>query len=987
MAWILQADAQPIEVVAVRTEGFAQSLNGEWSFKYVPALDAGADAGFHAPEFDVSAWKSILVPANWELQGFAEPRYDLALKDGLGLYRRTFRVPATWRGGQGERRVCLRFDGVAYGFEAWVNGQKIGASRASAFNPHTFDVTDALRTDSDADNVLAVQVTTKPLGWEFDVNDDWSLSGLYRDVTVFSVPATHLQDLSTHTKVALDGTAELSVSAIVSQPDAQLHGKLLAPGGDELVGEFDLRRGTDGRHETVVEVPRARLWTAETPSLYRLQLSLSAGGQTLQSFEECVGLREISVSDGVLRLNGRSIKLRGVDRHDLDPETGRAVTEAQMRRDLELMKKGNINFVRTSHYPPHPRFIELCDELGFYVMCEVAVGRGDKHDDDPAYRDSIMARTEATITRDKNRASVIVWSIGNENPITDLLLDAGRRAKQLDPSRPICYPTIGSYFDKNYERFPEFVDVYSPHYPSNSTLRRYAKQLKRPTILTEYAHALGLATDRIQDQWDILQTTPTFAGGAIWHFMDQGLMRTADQPPDPSKPPAVVWLDEHRFYDTHGNDGCDGIVYSDRTPQSDFWEVRKVYAPVQVAERSAEVKPGANDVPLTVENRYDFRSLAGMKMAWSLRRNGGDFQHGEVPLSAVARTRETVHVPIDIPSEATGDVLALDLRCLDEGGTQINDRTVRLNLKGSHLGDWLSSLPQATRASVTQGDTEWRIERSHWVLTVTRETGTLSIRDRSGQVIVEGIYPHPGRKLTMAEALAAKKSDTWLASTLTKANAVEVNVTQEGSGIRIVVSGTYPRPDLPDQSFIGGYRAEIEPSGAVTISYDYTPTRATGRLPEAGLSIVLPAGLTEFRWIGQGPYAGYPGKDRLNEFGLFHLNRKDLRFHGNRREVELALFTTSAGEGVAVTPTQPADIAVEREGEMTLLSHNALLGGLGNKGTSPETTFDAAKIEHLAGTFVLLPLDSTWPAPLTRWFDQPAAAEDAFEPFLCSYDQ
>jgi beta-galactosidase len=973
--------AGPIAVYPAREAAFSQSLNGDWSFKYLPALDPGPDAGFHAPTFDVSAWKTLPVPANWELHGFAEPRYALELKDGLGLYRRTFRIPAAWRG---DRRLCLRFEGVAFGFDAWVNGKKIGGSSASAYNPHTFDITDALLADPAADNVLAVQVTTKPLGFEFDVNDDWSLGGIIRDVTLFSVPATHLQDVSTRTKLTPDGAADLSVTVTTSQP-GDLRGKLLGPAG-ETVREFELPRQAGGRCEATVRVEQPQRWTAETPALYRLQLTLSANGQTLQSVEERIGLREVSIDGGVLKLNGQPIKLRGVNRHDLNPDSGRAVTEAQMRRDLEVMKRANINFVRTSHYPSHPRFIELCDELGFYVMCEVAIGKGEEHLEDPKYRDAVLARVEPTITRDKNRPSVIVWSIGNENPVTDVEMEAGRRAKDLDPTRPICYPKIGSYFAQNYQRIPEFVDVYAPHYPTNSMLRTYAQNLQRPTIFTEYAHALGLATDRIQDQWEMFQATPQFAGGAIWHFMDQGVLRRSDTPVDRTKSTEYAWLDEHRYYDTHRLDGTDGIVYADRTPQSDFWQVRKVYAPVQFPEHTLAVKPGEQNLSLTVENRYDFRPLTGMKLAWSLRRNGAELAQGSARLHATAHGREAVQIPVTIPADAAEDVLALDLRCLDEGGQPINERSLRLDLANARRATWVSALPAPGAPTVEESEVEVKLTHAQWVATATRATGALVICDRAGRVLVEGISPHPGRTLTMAESLAANRASTWRMSTLKEVAAPEVKITREGDTVRLAVSGRYPRPQATDQAFVGGYTLEVQPNGAMTVSYEYAPTNANGTLTEAGLSIVLPPGMSEFRWVGQGPYPGYPGKDRLNEFGLFHLTRDDLRFQGNRRETELALLTAPDGTGVALL-TEPADVAVQREGDHTLLSHNAVISSLGNKGTSPETIVDAAKTPKIAGRFTLLPLDKSWPAALTRRFGGSTAANEVFKPFYHSYDQ
>lgn len=977
-----KAIATPVSVYPEQDPKFTQSLNGEWPFKYLVGLEAGADAGFSAPDFDVSAWKKIHVPSNWELQGFAEPQYDLKLADGLGLYRRTFQIPASWRDG---RRICLRFEGVAFGFDCWVNGKKVGSSTASAYNPDTFDITDALLANPQAKNVLAVEVTTKPLAYEFDVNDDWSLSGIFRDVSVFSVPATHVEEVFTHTTLAADGTADLTVAVKTSQPGGALHGELSTLDGKEPQ-TFDLSVQQDGHYAALVQVKNPRLWTAETPALYHLQLTLSEKGRPVQTLATRLGLREISIKDGVLRLNGQPIKLHGVDHHDESPETGRATTEAQMRRDLDLMRKGNINLVRCSHYPPNLRFLELCDELGFYVLDEVAIGKGEAHDNDPAYRDNIMARVQATITRDQNHPSVLVWDIGNENPVTDLLLDAGRYAKQLDPSRPICYPAIGSYFAKNYQHYPDFVDIYAPHYPSNALLRDFAKELKRPVILTEYAHANGLATDRIQDQWEMLQATPGFAGGAIWHFMDQGLLRTSPVDVDPHKAPPAVWLSKTRYYDTHGLDGEDGIVYADRTPQTDFWEARKVYAPVQIAESTAAVSPGAQSIPLTVENRYDFRALTGIKLAWSLQRNGKELQQGEVPLHAAAHEKETLHVPVNIPADAAADVLALSVRCIDETGLQLNERTLRLDLPDAHRADWLATLPSDGTPKVSETDATVKIENAQWGLTVTRATGVLTISDHAGRELVSGIYPHAGRQLTDPEKMRAKSSGVWRASTLESVSSPVVKISTQGSSVHLEVSGAYPRPDDPQQSLVGGYQADITPGGAITFHYDYAPTNAKGLLPEAGLSVVLPAGTTELRWIGQGPYAGYPGKDRLNEFGLFHLNADDLYFRGNRRGTELALLASPAGVGVALA-TEPGDVSVERHGAQMLLSHNAVISGLGNKGSGPETKVDAQTTPHISGRFTLVPLEKTWPAALTRWFGNPADPVKVFKPFYSSYDQ
>jgi len=974
------AGTAPVSVYPVRVDGFTQSLDGIWSFKYLEGQEAGDDAGFVAPTFDVSAWNSIRVPGNWELQGFAEPKYALELKSGLGLYRRSFQVPSSWR----ERAVYLRFEGVAYGFEVWVNGVHVGSSNAGAYAPHTFDITRALKPDADAENILAVKVTTVPQGYEFDVNDDWALSGIYREVTLFALPQTHVRDIATHTALSPTGDAQLHVAVKTNNGDARVHARLLDPRGAH-VAEFDLPSDAKGRHATSVKIADPHLWTAETPSLYRLQLTVSARGETLQTIEERIGLREVSIVDGVLLLNGRPIKLRGVNRHDLSPDTGRAVTEEQMRRDLELMKRGNINFVRTSHYPSHPRFIELCDELGFYVMCEVSIGKGEEHLEKPEYRDTVLARVEPTVTRDRNRASVIIWSIGNENPVTEIEMEAGRLAKQLDPSRPICIPKIGSYFAKNYDRIPEFVDIFSPHYPVNATVLDYTTKLRRPTIFTEYAHALGLATDRVQGQWEIIQSHPHFVGAAVWHFMDQGILRRSAEPVDRSQPTMYAWIDRHHYYDTNGNDGADGIVYADRTPQTDFWLVRKVYAPVQIEERSAAVEPGRREIAVTVENRHDFRGLTGMKLVWSLTRNGRELERGALPLSAAAREKERVAIGVNIPSDAADDVLLLELRCLDEDGRQINERTLMLEQPRANIAAWTTQLPTSA-LRVDETTDAITIAHKRWTLAVKRTSGELAIRDRAGRVLVAGIYPHAGRQPTMSEVNTGKKAGLWLASTLTQIESPTLTVSHEGDVALLSVKGRYPRPGATEQAFVGGYEAAIAANGVITLRYDFTIEHAKGLFSEAGLSVALPASATEFRWFGQGPYAGYPGKDRLTEIGLYHLTRDDLHFQGNRRETQLALLTSPGGAGVAlVTPS--ADVAVERAGAQTLLSHNAVIAGLGNKFTPPETTIDAATLPRITGAFSLVPLDDVWPAALVRIFGEPAAATQVFSPFYHSYDQ
>ncbi len=972
----LAAFAQPQMVSSVRSGPAAQSLNGLWQFKYLAGSEPGADAAFSDPAFaGTSSWKNIPVPSHWELQGFAEPKYGKLLEAGLGLYRTKFRVPADWTG----RRVFLLFDGVLYGFDAWVNGVKIG-SWASSYNPVTFDVTEALKPDED--NVLAVQVTTRSKGWEFDTNDCWSLSGIYRGVTLFSVPAAHFQDYTTRTKLNPDGSATLSVDTLTSAA-ATVSGRLLAPDG-QPVADLAFTSDNPTAAKAAINVARPQLWTAETPALYTLELALSSG----QRITEKIGLREVTIADGVLQLNGRPIKLRGADHHDISPDVGRALTEEHMRKDLELIKAANMNFIRTSHYPSHPRFIELCDELGIYVLCEVPFGFGDEHLTDPTYQDILLTRARATVLRDKNRASVIAWSVGNENPNTPLTFATGREVKRLDPTRPICFPQVGSYFGRTFAELPDFVDIYAPHYAVASTMRDYAKRLTRPIISTEYAHALGLASDRIQEEWDIMQTSPRYAGGAVWMFQDQGILRTSDVPYDRSTPTHYVWVDSRHYYDTSDMDGVDGIVYSDRTPQVDYWEVRKVYSPVQIAERSQPIHPGVQQITLHVENRHDFRALTGINLLWSLQKNGVVQQSGVQPLTAASHATEAVTIGLTLPDGAGSDVYALDTRCVDETGRQFFERSIRLENgpAGSRAAQLAAALP-ATALTVSEEGPEIRITHERFEVRASRLTGAVAIRDRQGRLLAEGLYPHVGRKYTMAEELRAKPTplSIWQGSFLQNPSETEVRVARAAEGVTLTVRGKYSRPAAPDQSLNGGFSLFITNRGAIEVTYDYTPAKATGTFLEAGLSLVLPAA-SEFRWVGQGPYAGYPGKDQLNEFGLHHLNREDLNFQGNRREVELAVLSSAAGAGIALAGER-LDLAVENSANGVILSHNALISGRGNKGGNPESSVNSATVKQITGKFTLLPLDTAWPTQLTQWFGQPSQPAIVQQPFYQSYDQ
>ena len=450
-------------VLPVTDPMMKKSLNGEWQLKVIKGI---ADSQT-VPALD-ETWGRIPVPGCWEQYGFCTPSYDKA-QALTGYYRTTFTVPEAWKGQQ----VFIRFDGVLYGYDLWVNGKAVGSWR-SGYNTAIFDITPYLSKKS-ATQALALRVISQFRGSDFDYNDDWAPNGIFRDVTLMAVPKTHISDMTIRTK----NTGEVMVSTAIANAgkDTEVKHEIYDAAG-RLVGTS--------------RVEQPHLWTAETPYLYTLKTTLlqkggpraSSKDRTLQTFEHQFGFRELTIDGNILKLNGRPIKLRGVTSHSTDPVTVKVIDEVSILRDMKLMKEASINYIRTSHYPREPRFYELADSLGFYIIDEVPFGYGDKNLSDSTFYPMLQQRAQATIRRDKNHPSVLIWSLGNENPLTDICVRLGDYVKrELDPSRPVCYPQVGSYFRRfNYD-LPKVADVPAPFRPF---MTQYDTYLMKYREVVEY---------------------------------------------------------------------------------------------------------------------------------------------------------------------------------------------------------------------------------------------------------------------------------------------------------------------------------------------------------------------------------------------------------------------------------------------------------------------------------------------------------------------
>ena len=622
------------------------SLDGNWKFHFVPR-PADRPGNFFEPGFDDSAWDDIPVPSNWELLGYgypvyrdefysfpADPPFVPEDDNPVGSYRRSFVVPARWAGNE----VFLRFDGVYSAFYVWVNGAFVGYSEGSR-TPAEFRITEHVTTGP---NTLAVQVIRWSDGSYLESQDFWRISGIDREVSLLARPPTFVRDFSASADLVTgyrDGILDFSVNVANRGLGAagahEVRYELFDPDGNSLWGgpellQLDVPPGGEASMGATATIPDVRAWSAETPNLYRLVLSLAGpGGAVTEATAVRVGFRRIETADGELLLNGRPIVLRGVNRHEHDPERGHVVDEAGMLEDIRLMKRLNINAVRTAHYPNLPRFYELTDEYGLYVVDEPNIeshGMGFLPEVTlaarPEWRDAHLDRTERMVMRDRNHPSVIIWSLGNEAGDGENFDATSEWIRENDPWRPILYEPAG-------ER--DVVDIVAPMYVRPYWLEHYAaSRSEKPFLLVEYAHAMGNSVGNLADYWQVIDSDPKLVGGFIWDWVDQAILREDDSGREfwayggDIGPPGIP---------TDGNFLVNGLVSADRKPHPHAFEVKKVYQPVRI--RALHARSGL----IEVENLRAFTDLSDLAGSWQLTADGVVVAEGEVPPSPPRRER------------------------------------------------------------------------------------------------------------------------------------------------------------------------------------------------------------------------------------------------------------------------------------------------------------------------------------------------------------
>jgi len=912
-------------------DAFRQSLNGPWRYDFASSVPARAQ-DFQAPEFDDSAWDTIPVPSNIEMLGYGEPIYfnlnypfedelDAPLQDAfptipeegnsVSSYRRQFVVPPEWEG----RHVFIHFAGVDSAFYLWLNGERVGYSEGSR-TPAEFDLTPFLR---DGENTLAVQVYRYSIGSWVEKQDMWSMSGIFRDVFLFSPGSTFLRDVETRAELdASLQTGTFSVRAKVSRlvedaGAASIHVELVEPGGDAALSVSSSMASIDpcGEVELSVEgtVPSPELWSAEQPNLYEARVTLrDADDAVVEATRIALGFRRVTIEEGILKLNGRRLVLRGVNRHEHDPDDGHYVTEEDIVSELRMIKRYGFNAVRTAHYPNIPRFYELTDEYGLYVIDEAnieahglilftTIEPGDLPEWEPIHFD----RLERMIERDKNFASIIIWSMGNESGDGATFDAMSDWIHERDPSRPVSYEgaaegmvgPVGDHSDLQVNFYHTVSD----------TLDYVSEPRERPLLLIEYAHAMGNSNGNLKEFWDIFNDGGQAQGGFVWDWKDQGL-----RVPIPGGDGETYFAyggdvgPASELGGLFGNNFCmNGLTRSDGAPRPGLAILQAVMQPVEV--EAVDLAEGV----VRVWNRYDLSEWTELLTArWEVQVDGVVVEAGALMLPTLqAGESAELTVPYQEPEVPAGAEARLRLFF------ELRDPQVWAD--AGHQVAWADlSLPfgEPAPAIDPSGATALSVIEESGSVLVQGEFFSLTFDDASGALVswrIEG-----------AELLERPlRPDFWRAATDNDRGGSfqfvaepwrEFGEELQGLGLSVSTAEQEVRIDavLSADGKDAGVRLEYRVFATGELGVAMTIDRGSlPELPRVGIGAALDGRFDQVEWFGPGPEPTYPDR-KLLPIGRYagsvaaQYTPYDTRGQeaGNKADARYASITDSDGRGL-----------------------------------------------------------------------------------------
>ena len=602
-------------------------LTGEWKFNFVKNHNE-APEGFFAVGYDDSKWVNFPVPGLFEINGYGDPTYKNfgfawctqfkpnppyveERNNYTGSYRKSFMIPAGWKGQQ----IYLHVGSATSNLMVWVNGKYVGYSEDSKVAAE-FDITPYLTPGKE--NLVAMQVMRWCDGSYFEDQDFWRFTGIAREVYMYARPQVRIDDLfilPDLDKNYKNGT--LKISATADNAEGRTLRYTLKDAEGKVVKSAKATVSTEGKAETLLTVNNPAKWTAETPNLYDLFIELVDGDRVIEVIRQRVGFRKVEIKNGQVLVNGKPVLFKGVNRHEMDPDGGYVVSVERMMEDLRIMKELNINAVRTCHYPDDPRWYELCDEYGFYLVAEANVeSHGMGYGEHtlakvPLFEQTHLERNISNVMLFKNHPSIIFWSLGNEAGDGPNFTTAYKWIKGYDNSRPV-----------QYERADQGAntDIFCPMYYQQKNVESYAKKVTKPMILCEYAHAMGNSMGGLKEYWDLYRKYPSLQGGFIWDFVDQALR-------DKNKEGKEIFTyggDYGRYPASDKNFNCNGIIAADRCYHPHAYEVK--YNHQEIWATAKDLKKGQ----IEVYNEYYFKDLADYYMTWTLLEEGLPVSNGRV---------------------------------------------------------------------------------------------------------------------------------------------------------------------------------------------------------------------------------------------------------------------------------------------------------------------------------------------------------------------
>jgi len=886
------ANLQEALVARRHASSLCRSLNGAWKFNWV-ARPEKRPVDFYKSDYDVSAWKEIPVPSNWEVHGYGTPFYrnlgytikkdfphvmsepekwytSYEERNPVGSYRREFEVPATWMG----RRNFITFDGVDCAFFLWVNGEKVGFS-VNSRNAAEFDLTKYLKSGK---NMIAVEVYQYSSGTWLEDQDMFRLHGIFRNVTLWSAPQLHIRDFFVKTDLDKDyKDATLDVTAkIKNYNDKTAKAQILTAtvydkDGNEIAKGSatgtSLKTNQEEALNIKIQVTNPVKWTAETPNLYTIVLTNSEG----EYLSSKIGFRKIEIKGRIFTVNGVPIKLKGVNRHEHWSDVGHAVTEEQMIRDLEVIKQGNCNHVRTSHYSDDPRWYELCDEYGIWLVAEANVechGYDGRFDEEPTMKAAIIDRNVANVENFKNHPSVIIWSLGNEcGGVGSNFVAALNTVKAMDPTRFVHYERFGTG-----SRNP--ADLDGRMYGTAQDYARTAqdKNLTKPFYICEFVHAMFNSMGSLEEYSKVFDNNPEILGGAIWEFQDQALWNKRDP-----KHPILAYgggfgeaPNDHYFIHK-------GVISYDRATEGKnvkphYPEMKKAFQWIDT-ELTDAINGG-----IQIKNKYQFISLDGFDATWSLSENGTEIDNGKIKMRSIwwGKGLFEANIPYKIEHPKTGAEYFLRISYKLKEKTRWADKGFEVATEQFRLP---INTPPVIETKVTQpvklvqNSQSAIISGKDFSVSFDKKTGFMSQVTKNG---IDMLVADGAPKLHLWRA-SHRNDDDWAYQQWQKFGVNALKYSLVDFKVEIIdnasVKVTSTTKADGKQGF-GVYHTAIylvKGDGTIKVDNQLQFVGFRINLARIGVRMLLDKKLDRMTFLGRGPFENYSDRKSSAEVGIYEL--------------------------------------------------------------------------------------------------------------------